>query len=120
MTRHVFVTDPEQLAKGCGSCASPEGIALIDCQDEGPPLCLTCYRELVGLVAVEDEHLVEVKRDLRIGGAPLPPWSKTPVPMAEVETMAKLLGPGSAIWVTPQTGKVEVTQNLATPIPPPR
>lgn len=118
MTTPTFVTDPDVLAKGCGSCSSPEGVALIDAADEGPPVCLSCYRELVAEVAVDDERLVEVKCDLRIvpraGRLPadcLPQWSETPVSQAELDITARMLGAGHAIWVSPQTGTVEIVPN---------
>ncbi len=118
MSTHFFITAPDVLAKGCGSCSAPEGVALIDACDEGPPVCLSCYRELVAEVAVDDERLVEVQHDLRIvpraGRLPadcLPQWSETPVSQAELDITARMLGGGAAIWVSPQTGKVEIAPN---------
>lgn len=122
MTAPTFVTDPDVLAEGCSSCSSPEGVALIDNHDEGPPLCLSCFRDIVADVAVDDERLVEVQRDLRIvpraGRLPadcLPSWSETPVSQAELDITARMLGAGHAIWVSPQTGTVEIVPNRTPP-----
>ena len=123
MTAPRFVTDPDVLAHGCTACSSPEGIALIDPCDEGPPVCLSCYREMVADVAIDDERLVQVKRELRVvpreGRTPadcLPVWSaSTHVVVADLDRAARVLGPRFEIWVTPQTG--ESTAKLS-PHPP--
>ena len=118
-----FITDPAVLAHGCTACSSPEGIALIDPCDEGPPVCLSCYREMVADVAIDDERLVQVKREVRViplAGRTeadcLPRWNAScPVIVADLDKAARVLGPRFEIWVTPQTG--ESTAKLSPPAP---